>query len=383
MNIGVVMTRGLSLEAWDAQGLIERELLLFRKLLDAGLISGLNIFSYGHQATERQVVDRFMPGYSVAVAGWPLWFSRVDGRGWIRAFLIFLWSWRQASRSDVFVSNQLDGAWVAFGLAVCLRKPFIFRMGYRQLSLEREMKRLNFFLLTAMRLIEGLLLKRASVVIVTSDFIKSELYADYGPELSKRIHVVPSVFDFKLFQAGKKNWAPELVFGGRISPEKNIKLIGEACGLAGWDLKIFTNSSDASCDRLLSSLSISSRERVVIKKGRSNRQIAEELGRASFLVLLSSSEGLPKILVEGMASGCVCIVSDIPAHSHIISDGLNGFISDIGAQELANKLVKIGRLEHGILESMSNKAVVTVNEKFDIAKSIKALSIAYKAACSG
>jgi poly(glycerol-phosphate) alpha-glucosyltransferase len=51
------------------------------------------------------------------------------------------------------------------------------------------------------------------------------------------------------------------------------------------------------------------------------------LGEASFLLLTSTSEGLPLVLVESMAVGCIPIAYDIPyGPADVISDGRNGFL---------------------------------------------------------
>ena len=44
------------------------------------------------------------------------------------------------------------------------------------------------------------------------------------------------------------------------------------------------------------------------------------------LILLSKSEGLPKVIMEAGVFGCVPIVSNFPGVSGIIDHGLDGFI---------------------------------------------------------
>jgi poly(glycerol-phosphate) alpha-glucosyltransferase len=64
------------------------------------------------------------------------------------------------------------------------------------------------------------------------------------------------------------------------------------------------------------------------------RDAPERLHEASFLVLTSRSEGLPLVLVEAMAAGCVPIAYDIPyGPADIIDHGRNGFIVPAGDQD--------------------------------------------------
>ncbi|MET4639062.1 glycosyltransferase [Mycetocola sp. 2940] len=58
---------------------------------------------------------------------------------------------------------------------------------------------------------------------------------------------------------------------------------------------------------------------------------SRELADASFLLLTSRSEGLPLVLVEAMAHGCLPIAYDVPyGPADIISTGSNGFLVPAG-----------------------------------------------------
>lgn len=76
-----------------------------------------------------------------------------------------------------------------------------------------------------------------------------------------------------------------------------------------------------------------------------------ELGTASFLLLTSTTEGFPLVLIEAMAAGCIPIAYDVPyGPADIIKHGRNGFLVPAGDEgALAEAIAK--------LQSMSPRQV--------------------------
>lgn len=79
---------------------------------------------------------------------------------------------------------------------------------------------------------------------------------------------------------------------------------------------------------------------------------------SSYLLLTSISEGLPLVLVESMAAGCLPIAYDIPyGPSDIISDGVDGFLvppGDITA--MADRITRTATLSRRRLRRMGKAA---------------------------
>lgn len=88
---------------------------------------------------------------------------------------------------------------------------------------------------------------------------------------------------------------------------------------------------------------------------------------ADFSLLTSSSEGLPLVLVESMAAGCIPIAYDIRyGPADIIRDGVSGFLVPEGDTGLlAQRIVELQRLSEAQLRSMRNKAVARAQEFSD------------------
>ena len=85
------------------------------------------------------------------------------------------------------------------------------------------------------------------------------------------------------------------------------------------------------------------------------------LADASFLLLTSTSEGFPLVLVEAMASGCIPIAYDVRyGAADLIRDGVNGFlVPDGDVTALADAIVRFQRLPDAAVLRMRRHAKLT------------------------
>lgn len=95
----------------------------------------------------------------------------------------------------------------------------------------------------------------------------------------------------------------------------------------------------------------------------------ELLGGASFLLLTSTSEGLPLVLVEAMAAGCIPIAYDIPyGPADVIRDGRNGYLVPEGDTEgMARAIAGLQALSPRKLAGLRRNARRTAEEFSDLA----------------
>ena len=89
--------------------------------------------------------------------------------------------------------------------------------------------------------------------------------------------------------------------------------------------------------------------------------------QADFSLLTSSSEGLPLVLVESMAAGCIPIAYDIRyGPADIIRDGVSGFLVPEGdTEQLSRRIVELQRMPAAQLQAMRRKAVARAQEFSD------------------
>ena len=131
-------------------------------------------------------------------------------------------------------------------------------------------------------------------------------------------------FDLDIDKLEKKN---EVVFVGRLCPQKNLEALLEIWGIVGpthplWKLYIVGDGE------LRQSL-----ESVVVKKRLTNvsfegfKDPLEYYKNASIFCMTSKFEGFPGVLVESMCCGCVPIVfNSYACATDIIDNELNGYL---------------------------------------------------------
>lgn len=133
-----------------------------------------------------------------------------------------------------------------------------------------------------------------------------------------RIHVVGAGFRDGLFAPGDKAGdAVRIVYGGKLSRAKGVPWMLRAFATPGslagppWTLLLAGGGSDperSECIELAQALG----DRVTIAGAMRQDDFAAALATAHLFVLPSLYEGLPLVLIEALASGCVCLATDLP-----------------------------------------------------------------------
>ncbi len=91
----------------------------------------------------------------------------------------------------------------------------------------------------------------------------------------------------------------------------------------------------------------------------------------------SQHEGLPNSVLEAMASGVPCVLSDIPGHNDIVVDGENGFLIDPrNAASSAFQLVTLLN-DSSLAGNIKDEARRILQKKFSISSRVQKLEKAY------
>ncbi len=125
--------------------------------------------------------------------------------------------------------------------------------------------------------------------------------------------------------------APVVAFVGRFSEEKRpLAFVGVLKALAGTpNLRAIMVGDGLLAEAVTAAISDAGLSDVVIRVGFLRReQVAEVYGAADILVLTSTIEGQPLVVLEALASGCPVAATNVGDLPRIISDGGNGYLVD-------------------------------------------------------
>ena len=326
----VFMTRGVTLADWRRIGMLERELALYRRLIDAGL--AVTLVSDGAGDEEREVARSIAP---IEVVG----HDPGLGGGW--------GGWRDRRRwggVDVIKTNQSDGGDAARRLARRLGKPWVARCGYMLSEFRARRFGEHDRRTRAARRLERRLFREATRVQVTTPAMARGLEARFGgggSGLADRLRVVPNYVDTDAFcpaaaeegreggerQGGRGGREPvDLVFVGRDSVQKNLPALLEA--IAGLEVRALLIGTGRRGEPPATAGRVADGPTCEWAGQVAHDQLPAALRRARVFVMPSLYEGHPKALIEAMACGLAVVASDRPGLAEVVEQERTGLLCE-------------------------------------------------------
>lgn len=162
--------------------------------------------------------------------------------------------------------------------------------------------------------------------------------------LSSKLFFIPygTLDDFLNITRNLPQKPYKLLYIGNLIPLKNVDVVIKAVSMlpSYFTLTIVGDGPmRGELEELTKKLQIEDRVHFV---GRvPHKKIPEFLSNAHTLLLVSSSEGRPNVVLEALASGLPVIVSDIPGNRELVEDGKNGILVPVRSSE---------KLKEGILK---------------------------------
>jgi glycosyltransferase involved in cell wall biosynthesis len=313
IHLMLFFTRGVSLRTWSMMGNLEREVAIYRRLIDLGF--QVSFLTYG-DASDLDYADK-LGNIRVLCneSAYPL--EEYESR----LMEIHGPALRTAT---VIKTNQTYGGELALSTAQLLRIPFVARCGYMwSFNAAREHGPESPVAREARR-VEDKIFRHAHRVVVTTEAMR-QMVEQRLPETVARVLVIPNYVDTETFRPSERGEGERsLVFVGRIAPEKNLAALLEAIRPLRIRLTLIGEGRlRPELHRQFSDLD----GRVTWEGNVPNPLLPEYLNQAGIFVLPSLYEGHPKALLEAMACGLAVIGGDSPGIRDVVRHGETGYLT--------------------------------------------------------
>jgi glycosyltransferase involved in cell wall biosynthesis len=164
---------------------------------------------------------------------------------------------------------------------------------------------------------------------------------------------------------------------GRLHPEKGVLLLLEAFArLKDLNVNLLIVGDGPEQGTIRSVIRERTLSNITMVEAVEHSDVGAYMHQSHVLVFpsLTTSEGLPLTVLEGMATGLPVIASDIPALAGVIQDGENGFRVRRGSAEALAAQMRYCIEHPEVLEEVSVQGADTVREEYDRTNNLSVLT---------
>lgn len=333
MNLLLISTFPSSLELWHKQGILDREIEVYKRLSKLYKIN-IKLITFGHEGdlkyTKKLENIKVIPIFKNNM------FNEFIFIKYLFSFLLPLTHRSLFREADIIKHNQFWGAWIGVIAKMIYKKKLIIRNGYDYLEFQKLYKRskIKILLLTV---ILKVFFRFSDKIIVTTKEMKDRIKNSYNIE-DKKIYIIANFIDTKLFKR-KKNIKKvnDLLIVGRLTEQKNLNFIFKSLKNTKYTIKIIGEGDIKKYKSLANKYKLNIN---FIKKVENNK-LPAFYNEAKIYILCSLYEGNPKTLLEAMACETPVIGSNVIGIREIIKNDENGFLIDLNSNKLIDYVDKI------------------------------------------
>lgn len=201
-------------------------------------------------------------------------------------------------------------------------------------------KRVRFFKKAPLirQLFQGFLMQviRRSTAVFALDRETMEDYAAYN---SRVIHVGNSIVCHPWKERPLPGEPIRLLYAGRLSAVKNVGPIIEAA--AGWEKDCTLDILGDGEEREMLEKKAHGSERIRFRGAVTPDEVQKVMGEADMLVMNSTFEGIPMIILEAVSTGLPVVTTDVGGIKEVLTYGLDSEVTDGSVQDIRDAMERV------------------------------------------
>lgn len=358
MKVLVVFTYGYSLKTWKESGTLNKELEIYHLLSNKYNIN-FTFITYGDENdTEIEISNSkfsVLPVYKNV----KLFKSKL--LNFIVSFFIPIILYKKIDslkEFDIIKQNQLMGSWVSLILKLLLKKPLFLRTGYDMYKFSKQdnKSKLKIFLY---KLLTNVSFKYSDVYSVSNKTDFDTFTKDY-PKQSEKLILRPNLISENLSKIDNKRFEKNILCVGRLEMQKNFEFIIQEFKNSGYIIDLVGEGSQK---EYLMSLAYKNNVKINFFGRLENEVLNNMYQKYKYFINASLFEGNPKTVLEALSNGCIVFVSNIPNHSEIITNKINGYIFEL---ENTSLISTFKNRNFDLDDIISNNAALLINQKYSL-----------------
>jgi glycosyltransferase involved in cell wall biosynthesis len=331
VKIGIFLTFDYSLQAWNSGGVMNRELRIYEELAKTfGL--DFTFFTYGDSDEfDLDISKKFkiVPIYSLTKKYSNKYLQIIS------SLIIPLRIKKEIKELDILHQHQLHGVWIPIICKFLYKKKLLIRTGYDMHYFSiKDNKSLT--VKTFYKFLTYISLRFSDIYTVTSKEDQKRLIKKYK-KIIKIIRIRPNWVKRVDQKAVDDRSKTNILSVGRLEYQKNYKQLLKEFENTKDTYKITIIGTGSQKNFLLNSAKNMNID-LDILQNMGNENLVQMYKNFKYYISFSLFEGNPKTVLEAMAAGCIPICSNIPSHSEIVEDNVNGILFDLNNPNILKKL---------------------------------------------
>ncbi len=319
MNITLIFTFDVSLKIWKESGLLSREVLYYKKLIEQDKVS-VNFLTFGDVDDKTFIKDdliNVIPVYS------KIRYSKSKLIRFLKSLFIPFVFRKELQHSDLFKTNQMLGSWVGIIAKIYFKKPLIVRTGYDLLKFKKNEKK-NSFIIFGAYLVTKLSLIFCNLYFVSNyeDFVRLRKNFKFN---QNKLKIIPNWIKPVEKISYLNRHEDRLLMVGRLENQKNFIEFIKTIKNESIEIDIY---GDGSLKDKIIEVSKSENVKVNLLGTISNEKLLDIYPKYKLFVSSSLYEGNPKTILEAMAAGCLVYLSSSTSNLSFLENNVNCVFHD-------------------------------------------------------